>query len=264
MPLRRFQLFELEDLPWFPPAIRDLATDYLHFIEKRFRLHKPVVPLLRRGLEKSSLARVVDLCSGGGGPVLALYEELLANGVAVRFTLTDKYPNLGAFQRLAQLHPSGIACVPDSVDAAKVPPELTGFRTMFNSFHHFNPRAGRDVLQCAVDAGQPIGIFEIPERSAATIIPLLFTPLFVAVATPFIRPFEWRRLLWTYVLPLVPITCWWDGLVSQLRAYTVSELNELARELGDYDWEADRIPIGETPGHLTYLMGIPKGRLARS
>jgi hypothetical protein len=260
MPLPRFQLFELEDLPWFPSAIRDLATDYLHFIEKRFHLHEPVVPLLRRGLEKSSLACVVDLCSGGGGPVLALYEELLAGGVAVQFTLTDKYPNLSAFQRLAQLHPSGIAYVADSVDAAHVPPELTGFRTMFNSFHHFGPPAGSDVLQCAVKAGQPIGIFEIPERSAATIIPLLFTPLFVAVATPFIRPFQWRRLLWTYVLPLVPITCLWDGLVSQLRAYTVSELNGLARDLGDYDWEADRIPIGATSGHLTYLLGIPKGR----
>ena len=97
MPLPRFQLFELEDLPWFPRAIRDLATDYLHFVEKRFHLHKPVVPLLRRGLEKSNLASVVDLCSGGGGPVSALHEELLASGVAVQFTLTDKYPNSEPF-----------------------------------------------------------------------------------------------------------------------------------------------------------------------
>jgi hypothetical protein len=260
MPLPRFQLFELEDLPWFPSAIRDLATDYLHFIERRFDLHKPVVTLLRRALEQSTLARVVDLCSGGGGPVLALYEDLLAEGVAVQFTLTDKYPNLTAFRRLAELHPSGIAYVADSVDAAKVPRELMGLRTMFNSFHHFGPAAGRDVLKCAVEAQQPIGIFEIPERSLATMIPLLFTPLFVAVATPFIRPFQWRRLLWTYLLPLVPLTCWWDGLVSQFRAYTVSELNGLTRGLGAYEWEADRIPIGATPGHLTYLLGIPKGR----
>ncbi len=258
MPLPRLQLFELEDFPWFPPVIRDLATDYLHFIEKRFHLHQPVLPLLRRGLEKSGLSSVVDLCSGAGGPVLALYEDLLAEGVGVRFTLTDKYPNLNAFQRLIRMHPSGIACVKESVDGANVPPDLKGFRTMFNAFHHFDPRAGRAVLTCAVNAGQPIGIFEIPERSFATMVPLLFTPLFVAVATPFIRPFQWRRLLWTYVLPLVPLTCWWDGLVSQLRAYTVSELKELAKEAGDYDWEANRIPIGVTPGHVTYLLGFPR------
>ena len=263
MRLPRLQLFEFEDLPWFPSAIRDFATDYLHFIEGRFALHRPVIALLRRALEESALAHVVDLCSGGGGPVLALYEDLLADGLAVKFTLTDKYPNLSAFRRLAGLHPSGIDYVADSVDATKVPRELLGFRTMFNSFHHFGPAAGRDILQCAVEARQPIGIFEIPERSLATIIPLLFTPLFVAVATPFIRPFHWRRLLWTYALPLVPLTCWWDGLVSQFRAYTVSELNRLTRGLDSYDWQADRIPLGTTHGHVTCLVGIRKDLAGR-
>jgi hypothetical protein len=262
MRLPRFQLFELEDLSWFPPAIRDLATDYLHFMETHFELHKPVVPLLRCALEQSTMVRVVDLCSGGGGPVLAVYEALVAEGVAVQFTLTDKYPNLQAFRTLAALHPAGISYVAESVDAAKVPRELMGFRTMFNSFHHFGPAAAGAVLHRAVEARQPIGIFEIPERTVATIIPLLFTPLFVAVATPFIRPFRWWRLLWTYVLPLVPLTCWWDGLVSQLRAYTVSELKGLIQAIGDtdYEWEAGRVPIGATPGHLTYVVGIPERR----
>src|SRR5260370_26412420 len=121
MPLPRLQLFELEDLPWFPPAIRDLATDYLHLIERRFDLHKPAVTLLRRALEQSSLARVVDLCSGGGGPVLAVYEDLLADGVAVQFTLTDKYPNLTAFHKLARLPPSGIAHLAGSRYAVPLP-----------------------------------------------------------------------------------------------------------------------------------------------
>jgi hypothetical protein len=260
----RFHLIELEDLPWFPPVIRDLATDYLHFAETRLKLHLPVVPLLRKALEQSASTCVVDLCSGGGGPVLALYEALVADGVAVHFALTDKYPNLPAFRSLAALYPAGISYVADSVDATRVPRQLRGFRTMFNSFHHFRPAAGREVLQAAVAARQPIGVFEIPERSLATTIPLLFTPVFVAAATPFIRPFRWRRLLWTYLLPLVPFTCWWDGLVSQLRAYTVSELQGLARGLGDadYAWEAGRIRIGATPGHLTYLIGIPGRRAA--
>ena len=253
MPLPRLQLFELEDLPWFPAVIRDLATDYLHFMETRFALHRPVVPLLRDALRESTAARVVDLCSGGGGPVLALLDAL----VTVQFTLTDKYPNLTAFRRLSALHPA-ISYVADSIDATNVPRDLIGLRTMFNAFHHFAPASARAVLENAVEARQPIGIFEIPERRVATILPLLFTPLFVAIATPFIRPFEWRRLLWTYLLPLVPLTSWWDGLVSQMRAYTVEEMLELTRGFSDYDWKAARVPIGATPGHLTYLVGIPK------
>ncbi len=37
MPLPRLQLFELEDLTSFPHTIRDLATDYLHFMETPLR-----------------------------------------------------------------------------------------------------------------------------------------------------------------------------------------------------------------------------------
>lgn len=261
MPRPRLHLFELEDLPWFPRTIRDLATDYLHFMETTFALHRPVVPLLRDAVQQSGSTRVVDLCSGGGGPTLALHKALIADGLTISFTLTDKYPNVAAFRSLAAAHPEGISYVEDSVDATDVPRELVGFRTMFNAFHHFAPAAGRAVLQSAVDAAQPIGVFEIPERTIAMTIPLLFTPLYVAVATPFIRPFQWRRLLWTYLLPLVPLTCWWDGIVSELRAYTVPELKELTRGLGDdYDWQAGRVRIVATPGHVTFLIGIPKGR----
>ncbi len=54
---------------------------------------------------------------------------------------------------------------PGSVDATHVPRELKGLRTMFTSFHHFLPDAGRAILQDAVDAGEGIGIFEIPRRA---------------------------------------------------------------------------------------------------
>jgi hypothetical protein len=255
MPLPRLQLFELLDMAWFPHAIRDLATDYLHFMETRFTLHKPVVPLLRAMLEKSKTSEVVDLCSGGGGPVLAVYESLVARGTRVRITLTDKYPNLDAFAHLSSLHPSGILYIADSVDATKVPSELIGLRTMFNTFHHFAPREAHSVLKCAVQAGQPICIFEIPERSFIMMVPFLFTPVFVALATPFIRPFQWKRLLWTYAIPLIPLTCWWDGLVSQCRAYTVTEMLDLTRGLDDFDWKVARVDIAGNPGHLTYLLG---------
>lgn len=168
------------------------------------------------------------------------------------------YPNLGAFRCCSALHPAGIFYTADSVDATKVPRDMEGLRTMFNAFHHFAPGPARAVLECAVEARQLIGIFEIPERALATMFPLPFTPLFVAMATPFIRPFRWRRLLWTYVLPLVPLTCWWNGLVSQWRAYTVAEMMELTRGLNNYEWTADRIRIRGTFGHLTYLLGAPK------
>ena len=221
MPLPRLQLVELEDLAWFPHTIRDLPTDYLHFMETRFALHEPVVPLLRTMLESSKTSCVVDLCSGGGGPVLAIYEALAADEIHVQFTLTDKFPNIAAFQRLSSAYPSGVRYIADPVDATNVPKNLVGLRTMFNAFHHFAPRRPRMVLESAVQARRPVCIFEIPERSSLMMAPFLFTPIFVVLATPFIRPFRWKRLLWTYVVPLIPLTCWWGWSgIGMARVYS--------------------------------------------
>ena len=103
MPLRRFHLFELEDLAWFPRVLRDYATDYLQFIEHSLGLHRPVMPLLRDLLERTGSERIVDLCSGGSGPLLAVVRALRESGLEVRALLTDKYPNLDAFKRAEAL-----------------------------------------------------------------------------------------------------------------------------------------------------------------
>lgn len=254
----RLHLFELEDQPWFPAVIRDFATDYLQFVERLFALHRPVVPLLADALTRAKTTTVVDLCAGGGGPVVALRQELGDVGLNVRFVLTDKFPNVPAFQALSAKDP-GIDGFRESVDAADVPRELTGFRTVFNAFHHFKPSDARAVLESAVTARQPIGIFEIPERKIWIVIAtVLFTPATLLV-TPFIRPFRWTRLLFTYLIPLVPLTCLWDGFVSQLRAYTPQEMAGLASSLGDvgYQWNAGKVRASGRSAPLTYLIGLP-------
>ena len=257
----RLQLFELEDQPWFPTVPRDLATDYLRFMEVRFALHRPAVALVAELLGTTSADAVVDLCSGGGGPIERVREDLDAEGLPVRFTLTDRYPNVPAFERAADAAAGRVTYAADPVDARDVPNDLRGVRTVFNAFHHFAPRDAVAVLRSAAQARQPIGVFEmIPTRSVPALVMMLtLTPVLVALATPFIRPFLWQRLFWTYAFPIVPLTCWWDGVVSLLRAYTVPELEQLAREVRveRYAWRAGQVPIGSTQGKLTYLLGWP-------
>jgi len=260
MRMPRLHLFELEDQPWFPAIIRDLATDYLHFIEARCALHRPAVPLVAEALRMSRATQIVDLCSGGGGPIPALLAELTTLGLTPEVTLTDRFPNTDAFQRVVAESRGRIAFRGEPVDARAVPPDLRGLRTLFNSFHHFRPGDGIAVLRNSAHAGQPIGIFEISDRSLRTLLSVvLLTPFMVAIATPFVRPFRWRRLLWTYVLPLVPMTCWWDGIVSQLRAYSPAELEKMAgiSGIGSFYWRAGRVRVGSVPVYQTYLIGYP-------
>jgi hypothetical protein len=252
----RLHLFELEDQSWFPVTIRDLATDYLQFIQDRFRIDRAMTPLVRRALDQSGTNQIVDLCSGGSGPLLGLMADLAADGRPVHATLTDLFPNAPAFAKIAAASGGLIGYARDPVDARQVPADLIGLRTIFNGFHHFTPADARSVLHAAAAARQPIAIFEMSERSLRT-LPVLLTPLFVWLVTPFMRPVTWRRVFWTYLVPLVPLTCLWDGVVSQLRAYTVPELRGLGAGSAPMRWEAGQVPVAKGRGRLTYLIGFP-------
>jgi hypothetical protein len=256
----RLHLFELEDQPWFPSVIRDLATDYLCFMESKFLFHRAMVEPLAEALRITKVEQIIDLASGGGGPAKGLQKELRERLIDIRFILTDRFPNEGAFQRTTEGSAGQIVAEMEPIDARAVPPHLTGCRTLFNAFHHFKPEDAVAVLGDAVRAGQPIAVFEVSDRSLRNILPMiLLTPIIILIATPFIRPLRWNRLLWTYLVPLVPITCWWDGIVSQLRAYTTDELRAMGEiaGAGSYTWNAARVPLGKTPGYLTYLIGVP-------
>lgn len=258
MRIPRIQSVELEDLAWLPRDVRDGATDYLRFMEERFALHAPAVPLLRDAMTSAGVNRIVDLCSGGAGPVPPLLADLRRQGVEARATLTDRYPNLPAF-RAAQREDAAIDGEEEPIDARDVPRRLAGMRTLFNSFHHFSPADAQAILADAVAAGAPIAVFEIPDRRLAAIVGFVTAPLFVMLATPFMRPFRWRRLLWTYVIPGIPLTCLWDGIVSQLRAYTPAELEDLAARTDSpgWRWTAGRCKVPGTPLRMTYLVGVP-------
>jgi hypothetical protein len=202
------------------------------------------------------------VCSGGGGPWLDLSRKLQPDAQVFKILLTDKYPNLRAFQNVRAASGNHIAFCPDSVDATKVPDELQGFRTMFTSFHHFAPEEARAILQNAVDAGQSIGIFEITRRAPSTISLMFPWALMSFVFTPLIRPFRWLRLLCTYVVPIIPLVLLFDGVVSCLRTYRPQELREIIKKLSgiEYQWEVGELSKAAGQPPITYLIGYPQTR----
>ena len=150
-----------------------------------------------------------------------------------------------------------ISFYPGSVDATNVPKELKGFRTMFTSFHHFSPQEARAVLQNAVDADEGIGIFEVTRRAPATIALMLLWVFLLIICTPWILPFHWSRLFWTYLVPIVPLVLLFDGVVSCLRTYRPGELRAMVAELrpSPYQWKIGELAGGPVP--ITYLIGYP-------
>jgi hypothetical protein len=278
--MRRVQFIELHEQPWFPSSLRADVTDALQFGFNLLHAYAPIAPLLQNVIDSSgnrtnggqsttgqstATQSIVDMCSGGGGPWLDLCRELRCpddgrDSARLQVWLTDKYPNLEAFQSVSASSDHHITFYPEPVDAMKVPGALKGLRTMFTSFHHFPPEDARAILQNAVDAGESIGIFEATRRAPSTIGLIFAGILLMFVHTPRIRPFRWSRLLWTYLIPIIPLVLLFDGVVSCLRTYQPQELREIVAQLTpcQYQWDIGELATGKMP--VTYLIGYPKSR----
>lgn len=259
--MSRLHVFEWEDQSWFPELFRNFITDHLVFHASR--LFVPVVPKLTEAMKQTGHTKIIDLCSGAGGPLPALVPKCSeALGKAVTATLTDLFPNTEAFKRTKFESEGIIDYRQESTSAMDCPESLKGMRTIFTALHHFRPEDAKKILADAANKGVPIGAFEIQERN---IPKLIIFPLVVFLSALILTPFVGRmtvgRFIFTYLIPLAPFFYTWDGVISCLRTYSPSELDELTKDLkyDAYQWESGQIPaVGHIgPYNITYLIGIP-------
>jgi len=255
--MRRIHLFEFEDQTWFPSFLRNYITDFLQFLSNKAKVYQPVVDVIYNTLNAGHTSTIIDLGSGSGGGLLWLSDELKKINPALQIILTDLFPNIEAFEYTRQKS-SVFDYFRHPVDAKNVPESLKGLRTQFLSFHHFNPDEARMIIQNAVNAQQSIAIFEIQDRSFPSFIAMLLSLVSVLFTTPFIRPFRFGRLVFTYLIPVIPLVVLWDGIVSCLRTYSVDEMKALVDSLENkknYSWQFDKKK--SKTGFVMYMIGIP-------
>ncbi|GGC30447.1 hypothetical protein GCM10011386_23080 [Parapedobacter defluvii] len=252
-------MFEFEDFPWFPNWLRDYGTDFLRAISDRADYYEHIIPIMNEVLERSNESTFIDIASGGGGGWEKILRRLIRSKPEVKVVLTDLYPNHAAFAKLESKFPEHVTRCAYPVDALEVPPCLRGVRTQFMSFHHFEAQDAQQILANAVAQCSPVLIVEAQERNVFNLLKFIaLSPLSVWLVTPGIRPFKWRRILFTYLLPIVPAYLLWDGLVSVCRTYTLDELLDFAYRADPdqaYIWE-----VGKTESRLMpvcYLLGYP-------
>ncbi|MBL0937965.1 MAG: class I SAM-dependent methyltransferase [Gemmatimonadaceae bacterium] len=257
--MRRYTLFEIEDQPWCPGVVRDGVTDYLAHAISVGRAYAPAAPLLARVLETTSEQHIVDLAAGGGGPWQSLLPDLEALGARPTVRLTDYTPNRNAFAAIERSTAGQVSGERHAVDARAIPSDLAGIRTIFSALHHFAPHDARAILADAVASGRGFAAFEATHRSDKALLLTALAPIIALFLTPAIRPVRISRLVFTYLIPIIPLVILWDGLVSCLRTYTPNELVAMAHEAtppdASYHWEAGE--AGDGPIPVTYLIGWP-------
>jgi hypothetical protein len=254
--MKRRQLFEIEDQPWLPAAFRDAIRRYLAAAWRMTPLPQMWAKHLLSLLDSTGFDQIVDLGSGSGGPAPVIVKEMRKSGLPVRAILTDLYPDEHGGARDPEL---GIEYWPEPVNAVQVPESLTGVVTMFASFHHFPPAAAQGILRNAFVHRRPICVFEMTSRTRISALSCLLVPLAVWVITPRVRPMSLFQLVFTYLIPVLPLMVFWDAFVSQLRTYSPDDFRAMTADLvaNDYQWECKEVRVAPFPSGVPYLIGRP-------
>lgn len=260
--MKRIHLFEFEDFSWFPNSLRMCMTRYIEMMHRLLDSKTDLKSLLIKGLEHSEEKHIYDLCSGAGGPMPEVLKEIHQeeNYKDTKLTLSDLYPNTKVIKEIQAKNDGYLEYLEAPVDATNVDTTKVGLRTMICSMHHMPPTVAKNILADAKKDRQPICIFEISDNSVPPMplwwIAILPTFITVFFLTPLIRPMSWQQIVFTYIIPLLPIFIAWDGAVSNIRTYTLNDWDEILEDLqsDDYVWEKGII---KNKVKKSYLMGYP-------
>lgn len=267
--MRRLHLIELHEKPWYPDSWRDLFQRGMGashpFTDPFENFYLPFGRFLQRLRPKS----ILDLCSGSGDAACMMWNDIVPDLDREHrpvLILSDLFPNVEAFEKLKKEHAGLVDYYSEKVNALRPPANAPRVRTLLNSLHHFRPNEVRTILQDVVDNADGIAVFEGTGRTWKNVITvLLLVPFLAAFMIAFLlRPFRFRNLLWGILIPVIPMTAVFDGLVSSFRTYTVEELKEFTAALGNgsFEWEIGTAYMSKTGLDATYLLGWRKDRLA--
>ena len=99
--MKRVHAIEFEDVNWFPQGSRNYMTEFYHSQMLSIDLYQPAAALQADVLRKTDQTLTVDLRSGGTGPNQLLQHQFKQDhGLAVKVMLTDKFPNIPAFETI--------------------------------------------------------------------------------------------------------------------------------------------------------------------
>lgn len=258
--MKRIHLFEFEDLNWFPDVLRVCMTRYINTIHKFLNSSSHIANILSGVMLSYEPRHIIDLCSGAGGPMPKVVELLRTKyGLAdLRLTMSDLFPNLAVAENINGIKYPGIQYRTEPLNALDL--DESGLRTLICSLHHMPPETARDILKQAFDSRQGIFVYEISDNSLPKWIWWMAIPINIISTffiTPFVRPMTWKQILFTYIIPVLPLCIAWDGAVSNARTYTIEDLELLLHglDLVDYHWEKGAIK-GRF-GNKLYLLGYP-------
>ncbi|KAJ5603245.1 hypothetical protein N7537_006201 [Penicillium hordei] len=275
----RLHLAEVEDQSWCPSWLREHTHRALSRMWQASNSNNgspaaQACDLLLKvlgGSEQASQFTIVDACAGAGGPtpVLAptLNAKLIKSGYQpVEFVLTDLWPDIRAWEKIVK-RSEHISYIEEPIDATKsrrlAKPGTKECRIFNLCFHHFDDPAAKKVLASAVKSADAFMIIEMTHRTLPSLLNTTFVILSVFFTT--LYDFYWspKHLLFTYLIPIVPLFYAIDGYVSCTRGRTPDETWALLKCQPDLDLSQWELKSGEQTallpfGRMYWYSGVKK------
>ena len=241
-------------------------TNLLVLLQRMMGTGEVLSNLIGGTLKKHRISQIVDLGSGSGGVMPDVLQILIKDKELkeVKLVLTDLYPNEKVMMKFNDN--DSISYHPSSVDATNIASAPKGLKTMVNSFHHMRPENARKILESALQNNQPLLIYELGENRFPLLIWWLMLPISLVILmimvlfmTPFVRPLSWQQIVFTYLIPIIPVVYAWDGQASLPRIYSLDDLELLLKDLHseNYSWTKGHAKKNNKKQGI-YLMGLPR------
>lgn len=211
---------ELEDYKCFPSVFRNFQTEFIGYIVVVFDVYYVFVDYLNRS--HFPILPMKDLCSGSGEPAIGIFNK---SNCFSSLSLSDKFPNAHCRGR------SEIFNEIREEDVLEVEFKDGTYYTMFNSLHHFSDHEKVEILQRIHKNGSSAFFVEILEPTLLCFFKVLFITIVGSLLfTPFVKPFSYSRLFFTYIIPVNLFTVTFDGWVSVMKSRSIKQYQKLFSE----------------------------------
>ncbi|RXR29429.1 hypothetical protein EQG68_13160 [Flavobacterium piscinae] len=225
--MKRKQITQIINVRWFPKFLKTLVAEFLSWFVLKVNATKPFIPVIEDILNKTYNKRIINIEFGIGAGIETV-KPFLNDGVKV-----------------------------DSIAISNFNTSEKGVYLFVNSFHQLNASEAKKILQNIEESGNPVVVVEGNNDSLWQIVGMtVFVPLTVLLTAFFVKPFRISRIIFTYLIPILPIVIVIDGCIALLKLYNPTDLLALTSSLenNNYEWKAGKNDNGRG-GKIMYLTG---------
>ncbi len=226
--------FEFNDHPAVPGFIRKTLFEVLTYCNGQFRpYYQQVAEDVLKYSESNGNQNIVELGAG-----LAPITRALLNSCGdkpIHFTPCDLFPAADGWKELEAASPR-VKPIYTPVDfSQKRTWEPKTMLVIVAALHHIPHSERAKILKTLIGSADSVLVHEPISNSPISIALSLFAwiPSWLTPAAMIRKPGSFRRILWCWLVPVIPVLFTWDGFISCLRQWTTKQWKEFASQLGD-------------------------------